>query len=341
MESIDLTGDDEPIDLLDSDCEHTEPISHQPSSKTMLNSEAASQHKNKSALRNLRHTASGGRRRTAQLGRSSAAGTQAVALPAQQEEPAKGLLLAPEQQVRPGSDAPPRQSNIGMKAIQQQSAASTGLGQPLPSLGGTSALPSASTAARISLSAASAVAKQQQQQQSAPLQAGSTEPTPTEFKASPQKQAPPTDGARPAVTSPRERAHHPSRHFPILHTQRQASKPHTTAGQVAQQVFQDLQQAAQRYSASPMEQMAQRVIHNQQAAQTPASSHAVAPGECRHQITGCVQDLGPDSMECRSFMLLLLLWCFLHFLLLFTSPVLSWTCWHVQHCAQAEACALS
>ena len=291
MEAIDLTGDDEPIDLLGSDGESTKPVPHQSSSTTMLNSEAALQRKNKSALRNLRHTASTARRRTAQLSRSSAADAQPVALPAQQEEPAKGLLLETGQQVGAGSDAPLRQSNIGMKAIPKQSAASSALGQlpdpwtSLPSLTGTSALPSASPDARISpsLSAASADAKTKQQQ-SPPLQAGSTEPTPIELKASPQQQAPPTDDALPAVTSPQERPYHPPRHFPALHTQRQAPKPATAAGHDVQQRVQDLQQATQRDSASPMEQMAQQVMKSQEAAQTPASSHAVPPGECRHQV---------------------------------------------------------
>ena len=290
MEAIDLTVDDEPIDLLGSDGESTKPVQHQPSRKTALNSEDVPQHKNKSALHNLCHNASSARRRTAQLSKSSAADTQPVALPAQQEEPARGRLLETGQRLGEGSDAPPRQSNIGMKAIPQQSAASSALGQlpdpwtTLPPLTSTSALPSTSSDARISLSlsAASAVAKQQQQQ-SAPLQAGSTEPTPVKLKASPQQQAPPTDGALSAVTSSPKRPYHPPRHFPTLHTQRQAPKPATAAGQVVQQRVHDLQQATQRNSASAMEQMAKQVIESQQAAQTPAS-HTVPPGECRNQV---------------------------------------------------------
>lgn len=309
MESIDLTGDDEPIDLLDSDCEHTEPVSHQPSCKTVLHIEAASQHKSNSALCNLRHTASSARRRTAQLSRSSsAAGLQPVALPAQQGEPAKGLL-DPGQQVGAGSAPPPCQSKAAARASQQQSAASTAAGPPLPSLGGISALPSASTDAQTSLSlpAASAVAKIKQQQQSAPLQAGSTEPTPVELTTSHQQLAPPTDDGCPtAISSPQKRAYHPPRHSPTVHTQRNAPKPHPTAGQVAYWVGQDLQQAAQRNSASAMEQMAQRVIQSQQAAQTQASSHAVAPGECRYQLYWLCSKLGAWQYA-MSFILLLLL----------------------------------
>ena len=278
MDVIDLIAaddddDGEPINLLDSDDERT--VQNQPSSTTIPSSKNASQHTNKSALRNLRYPSSRGNQKTAQANRSSA-----WSEPVQQPSPSKGLPLGSGQQARAGSEAPAHQPGTASKALHQHSIVSADVKATLASgsFDAKSTLPSASTAAQPSLpplAATPLATLRQQQQQPAAPQVASTQPISTHTAASSQQQARPSDDDQPAVSSPGRGPQHPPPLLRNIHAQRQAAAK--TDGQVAQQTALAAQQPAQVHSASPMEQMAWQVIASRQAAQNQGTK-----GDCLH-----------------------------------------------------------
>lgn len=279
MDVIDLIAadddndDDEPINLLDSDDERTERVQNQPSSTTIPSSKNASQHTNKSALRNVRHPSSSGNQQTAQANRSSA-----WSEPVQQPSPSKGLPLGSGQQARAGFGAPACQPGTASKALHQHSIVSADVKATLASgsFDAKSALPSASTAAQPSLPPPAPLATlRQQQQQPAAHQLARTRAISTHPAASSQQQAPPSDDGHPAVSSPGRGPQHPPPLLRDIHAQRQAAAK--TDDQVAQQTALAAQQPAQVHSASPMEQMACQVIASRQAAQNQGTK-----GDCLH-----------------------------------------------------------
>lgn len=271
---IDLTGDDETINLIESDNEKTEPAGNQPNSKRTLHSGNTTQNTNKSALRNLRHPSRS--QRTAPASRSSVAAPRSE--PAQ--SPASGLPPEPGQPVRTGFSA--CQPGTASKANQQHSAVNTAV-KPSGSHGASSALPFASTGAQTPLPppTASSTARLKQQQHTAAQQEPSTQPI-THLAASSQQQAPPPGDGQPAVSSPGRGTQHPPPLLRDIHAQRQAAaKTQATVDQSAQQTVQAAQQAAQAHSAWPMEQLVQQMKASQQAAQGPASCPGIK-GECLH-----------------------------------------------------------
>ena len=278
MQVIDLTtdaDDDKLLDLVNNDDERVELIQDQSSSKTILSSKNASQHTDKSALRNLCPPSSSGSHGTAQANRSSA-----WSKPAQQQSAAKGFHHGPGQQARAGSEAPAREPGTASKAIHQHPFLSTAVNPALPSgsIGVKSIPPSASTGAQTSLPlpAVSPLATLRQQQQPAAQHEANAQPITKYAAASSQQQAPASDDAHPAASSPGRGMQHPPPLLRDLYAQHQAAaKTQATAGQDAQQIVQGAQQAAQAHSASPMEQLAQGEIASRQTAQSQETK-----GEC-------------------------------------------------------------